>query len=154
MSSSFDVKLSSFLCQKGRSSKQYMKDTWESAKCQNRARHCVYWPGINSDMKCPIESCPTYQHHHPQEPQQLLWPTPTPECPWQLCSADYFHLDGSEYLIITDYYSKMPIIRRIPASQCNASKTISILKKLFTEHGILEVLHTDNGHQFVNAVFT
>ena len=53
-----------------------------------------------------------------------------------------------------DYYSKMPIVRRIPASQCNASKTISVLKELFAEHGIPEVLHTNNGPQFSNALFT
>ena len=56
--------------------------------------------------------------------------------------------------VVTDYYSKMPIIRRIPASQCNASKTISILKEPFTQHNIPEVLHTDNGPQFDNALFT
>ena len=48
----------------------------------------------------------------------------------------------------------MPIIRRIPASQCNASKTISVLKELFTEHVIPEVLCTDNNPQFANALFT
>ena len=56
--------------------------------------------------------------------------------------------------VVTDYYSRMPIIRRILASQCNASKTISILKEPFTQHGIPEVLHTDNVPQFDNAVFT
>ena len=101
-----------------------------------------------------IESYLTCQHHCPQEPQQPLQPTPAPECPWQLLSADYFHFDGSEYLVVMDYYSKMPIIRRIPASQCNASKTISVLKELFAEHGIPEVLCTDNGPQFANALFT
>ena len=53
-----------------------------------------------------------------------------------------------------DYYSKMPIIRGIPASQSNASKTNSVLKELFTERGIQEVLHTDNGLQFANTLFT
>ena len=53
-----------------------------------------------------------------------------------------------------DYYSRLPIVRRNPASQCNASKTISVLKELFAEHGIPEVLHTDNGPHFPNAVFT
>ena len=48
----------------------------------------------------------------------------------------------------------MPIIRRIPASQCNAPKTTSVLKELFAEHGIPEVLHTDNDPQFANALFT
>ena len=113
----------------------------------------VYWPGIKSDIKPVVESCPTYQCHHPQEPQQLLQPTLAPKCPWQLLSTDYFHFDGSEYLVVTDYCSKMAI-RRIPAFQCNASKTISVLKEHFAEYGIPEVLHSDNGPQFANALFT
>ena len=48
----------------------------------------------------------------------------------------------------------MPIIRRIPASRCNASKTIPVLKELFAEHGIPQVLCIDNGLQFANALFT
>ena len=48
----------------------------------------------------------------------------------------------------------MPIIRRTPASQCNASKTISVLKELFAENGIPEVFHTENGPQFANVFFT
>ena len=31
---------------------------------------------------------------------------------------------------------------------------ITVLKELFTEHDIPEVLHTDNGPQFANALFT
>ena len=69
----------------------------------------------------------------------------SPEHPWQLIGTDYFHFDGSEYLVVTDYYSNMSIIRRISASQCNAFKSISVLKELFAEHGIPEILHTDNG---------
>ena len=109
---------------------------------------------IHAHIKHLVELWPTCQCHHPQEPQQLLQPTHALECPWQLLGADYFHFDRSEYLVVTDYYSKMPIIRRIPAPQCNASKTISVLKELFTEHGIPEVLCTDNGSQFVNTLFT
>ena len=81
------------------------------SKCQNRAIHDVYWPWIISDIKCLVESCPTCQHYCPQEPQQLLQPTPALKCPWQLLGTVYFHFDGSEYLAVTDYYSKMPIIR-------------------------------------------
>ena len=58
--------------------------------------------------------------------------------------------DGSEYIVVVDYYSKMKIIRKILASQCNAAKTL--LKELFAEHGIPESLHTDNGLEFANAI--
>ena len=84
--------------------------------------------------------CPICQRHHPQEPRQPLQPTPAPEHPWQHLGADYFTFDGFEYLIIIDYYTKMPFIRKIPPSQCNAAKTISVLKELFSEHGIPETI--------------
>ena len=108
----------------------------------------------HSDIKHLVKSCPKCQHHCPQEPQQPLQPTLAPECPWQLLGTDYFHFDRYEYLVVMDYHSKMPIFRRIPASQCNAPKIISVLKELFTEHGIPEVLHTNNGPPFANALFT
>ena len=46
--------------------------------------------------------------------------------------------DGSEYLVIVDYYSKMLIVQKMPTSQCNSAKMITILKELFAEHGIPE----------------
>ena len=92
------------------------------SKCQNRARQWCIGLESTPDIKHFIESCPTFQHHCPQEPWQPLQPTLVQEHPWQLLGTDYFHSDGSEYLVVTDYYSKMPIIRRIPASQCNASQ--------------------------------
>ena len=55
--------------------------------------------------------------------------------------------DGSKYLVIVDYYSKMPIVRKMPTSQCNSAKTITVLKELFAEHGIPEEILSDNGPQ-------
>ena len=47
----------------------------------------------------------------------------------------------------------MPFIRKIPPSQCNAAKTISVLKELFSEHGIPETIRSDNGPQFASHQF-
>ena len=85
-------------------------------KCQYHARQCAYWPGINEDIRKMVEACPTCQHHCPQEPRQPLQPNPVPECPWQHTGADFFTL------VIINYYTKMPFIRKIPPSQCNAAK--------------------------------
>ena len=73
------------------------------SKCQYHACQCVYWPGINGDIKCAIEAFPACQCHHPQQPQQLLKPTSAPECPWQHLGADFMHFNGNDYLIIIDY---------------------------------------------------
>ena len=114
---------------------------------------CVYWPGINADIKRMVEACATCQWHRPQEPHQPLQPTWAPERPWQHLGADFMTFDGNEYLILVDYYSKMPIVRKMPTSQCNAAKTIATLKEIFGEHGILEIIHTDNGPQFSSHLF-
>ena len=111
------------------------------SKCQRRARLCVYWHWTQlQTSNVLLRSCPICLCHCPQDSLQPLQPRLVLDCPWQLLGADYFHIDGSKYLVVTDYYSMMPIIRRIPASQCNASKTIS-------------VLCTNNGPQFANALF-
>ena len=44
----------------------------------------------------------------------------------------------------------MPIVRKIPTSQCNSAKTITVLKELFAEHGIPEEIRSDNGSQFAS----
>ena len=122
-------------------------------KCQYHARQCVYWPGNNEDIRKIVEAHPTCQHHRPQEPRQPLQPTPAPEHPWQHIGADYFSFDGFEYLVMVDYYSKMPFVRRIPSSRCNAAKTISVLKELFSEHDIPETIRSNNGPQFASHQF-
>ena len=124
-----------------------------TSKCQYRARQCVYWPGINKDIEQLVGACTTCQRHQPQEPRQPLKPTPPPERPWQQLGADFMMFDGSEYLVIVDYYSKMPIVRKMPTSQCNNAKTITVLKELFAEHGIPEEIRSDNGPQFASHLF-
>ena len=61
--------------------------------------------------------------------------------------------DGSEYLVIVDYYSKMPMVWKMPTSQCNSAKVITVLKELFAEHGIPEEIRSDNGPQFASHLF-
>ena len=155
MASSFEVNFSSFLHQKGRrSSKQYMKEHGnQQVPKENQDTVCIGLELTQTSIALSnhTQHASVTAHRNQNSCSSQYQPL---ECPWQLLSADYFHFDGSEYLVVTDYYSKMPIIRRIPSSQCNASKTISVLKELFVEYGIPEVLHTDNGPQFANALFT
>ena len=61
--------------------------------------------------------------------------------------------DGSEYLVIIDYYSKMPIVWKMPTSQCNSVKMITVLKELFSEHGIPEEIQPENRPQFASHLF-
>ena len=112
-----------------------------------------FWPGINKAIKevvCQCETCTWFQSQNAAAP---LTPTPTPSCPWQMCGRDIFMLEGVDHLIVGDFYSKMIFIRCLPPGQSNAKKVISLLKEMFSEHGIPKVLRSDNSPQYASAQF-
>ena len=53
-----------------------------------------------------------------------------------------------------NFYSKMILVHHLPPGQSNANKIISLLKEMFSEYGIPEVLHYNNGPQYASAQFT
>ena len=128
--------------------------TWQSHAILDTVYLSCVWPGISKDIKQLIKACPTCQKHWPQEPRQLLKQTPPPEWPWQQLEADFMVFDGSEYLVIVGNYSKMPTVQKIPRSQCNSTKIITVLKELFVEHGILKEIWSGNRPQFASHLFT
>ena len=67
---------------------------------------------------------------------------------------DIFTLEGVNYLICGDFYSKMICIQHLPSSQSNTAKVFSLLKEMFSEHRIPDVLSSDNGPQYMSAQFT
>ena len=117
------------------------------------AHGSFFWPGINKAIKevvCQCETCTWFQSQNAAAP---LTPTPTPSCPWQMCATDIFKLEGVDHLVLGDFYSKMIFVRCIPPGQSTANKVISLLKEMFSEHGIPKVLCSDNGPQYVSAQF-
>ena len=70
-----------------------------------------------------------------------------------MCATDIFMLEGVDQLVVGDFYLKMIFIQHIPPSQSNANKVVSLLKEMFSEHGIPKVLCSDNGPQYVSAQF-
>ena len=112
-----------------------------------------FWPGINKaieEVVCQCEACTWFQSQNAAAP---LTHTPTPSCPWQMCATDIFTLEGIDHLAVGDFYLKIILVRHLPPGQRNANKVISLLKEMFSEHGIPKVLHTDNGPQYVSAQF-
>ena len=112
-----------------------------------------FWPGINKAIEEVVHQCETCTQFQSQNAAACLTPTPTPLHPWQMCATDIFTLKGVDHLVVGDFYSKMIFIWCIPPGQSNANKVISLLKEMFSEHGIPKVLHSDNGPQYASAQF-
>ena len=70
-----------------------------------------------------------------------------------MCATDIVMLEGIDHLVVGDFYSKMIFVQHLPPGQSNANKVVSLLKEMFSEHGIPEVLCSDNGPQYASAQF-
>ena len=73
--------------------------------------------------------------HSRKEMKESLLLRDVPSGPWEIVGTDLFDLDGSTYILVSDYYSKMPFVRRLRAETSGA--VIGKLKTIFSEHGIL-----------------
>ena len=112
-----------------------------------------FWPGINKVIEEVVFQCETCTQFQSQNAAVPLTPTPIPSHPWQMCATNIFTLEGVDHLVMGDFYSKMIFVQCIPPGESNANKVVSLLKEMFSEHGIPQVLHSDNDPQYVSAQF-
>ena len=121
-------------------------------KCRLRAKHVVYWPSLQQDIINTVGSCQTCQTYQRSNTREPLISHEIPTSPWQVVGTDLFQLDGVQYLIITDYKSKFPFIRKMPL-QCTSSAVITASKQIFSEHGIPKTVVSDNGPHYSSAEY-
>ena len=112
---------------------------------------CVFWLGINKAIEEAVWQCETCTWFQAQNAAAPLTVMPTPSHPWQICATDILTLEGTDYLICGDFYSKMILVQCLPSGQSNTVKVISLFKEMFSEHGIPEVLCSDNGPQYAST---
>ena len=120
-------------------------------KCLLKARDCLFWPGITKDIKEMSSNCTTCMQYGKQQQKQPLQQHSLPSYPWQKLASDLFDYKGSQYLVVADYYSKFPIVRKL--SSTTSAAVINHLKSVFAEYGIPETIITDNGPQYNSKEF-
>ena len=74
----------------------------ERDKCRLRGKGSVYWNGMAADIEAYVASCSICQQHARSQQKELK---DVPPYPWHTLSADFFELEGEEYLLVVDYYS-------------------------------------------------
>ena len=119
-------------------------------KCKARARYSVWWPGISTALHDYIRSCEECckRRYLPPEPLQ---PTPLPSLPWSQVGCDLCEVDGKQYLVTVDYFSRYIDIQRLHT--VTSSSVITSLKSLFAVHGVPSTVVSDNGPQFSSDAF-
>lgn len=111
-----------------------------------RARESVFWPKITDDIRKNTEACKVCSSISNSQQRETLMPHDVPMRPWEKVGADLFEFKGQQYLLIADYYSRFPIVRKLFST--TAASIINQLRPIFSEYSVPRIVFTDNGPQF------
>ena len=100
-------------------------------RCQLRAQSAVWWPGLSTQLADMVKRCPECARDTTSNQEPLI-PTALPQYPWQRVGSDLFVLDGTNYLLVVDYFSRFPEIVRL--RETTSTAVIAALKKLFVRY--------------------
>nr|VZH95151.1 unnamed protein product [Spirometra erinaceieuropaei] len=123
-----------------------------TSRMKSIASSFAYWPGIDGDIDDLVRRCFRCQQPAKMPPRQPPVHWEPPGRPWSRVHIDFAGpLNGVSYLILVDAYSKWPEIA--PLNPATASATIAFLRRIFSQHGLPELLVPDNGFQFTSSTF-
>ena len=74
-----------------------------------------------------------------------------PNQPWEKVGTDIFTIKGRNYLVTVDYFSQFFEIDFLPKTTSQAE--VTKMKYHFARHGILDVVVSDNGPQYISQHF-
>lgn len=76
-------------------------------------------------------------------------PSDIPELPWHTVGTDLFHWNGSDYLIVVNYYSRYFEISQL--ENISSKTVITHFKSIFASHGIPSTVRSDSGSQYTST---
>ena len=124
-------------------------------KCQMRVKETVYWPGLNDQLENLILNCQLCLKYSKSKNKSMP-PTAlgheVPTVPWSKVATDIFHYESQPYLLIVDYTSRFPIVRRLKSM--SAHNITEHFKSIFSEYGWPDTLVSDNGPCYTAEMFT
>ena len=76
--------------------------------CRSRAREFVFWVNINNDLKELVEKCDICQSQQNSTPIVQKYISEVPPHPWHTLGSDLFYFQRIDFLVVVDYFSKIP----------------------------------------------
>jgi hypothetical protein len=120
-------------------------------KTKLRARETIFWPGINQDIQNMTAHCGVCQEYQNSQQKEPLTTHEVPTRPWEKLGSDLFELESANYILIADYFSRYPIVKKLASTTSKA--IINCFTEVFSEHGVPKLLITDNGPQYASLEF-
>ena len=123
-------------------------------KCKLRAKQAVYWPGLNEQLEQLILNCLLclkYSRSKKKTDESSTLGQEVPITPWTKLATDPFHFEGQSYLLLVDYMSQFPIVRRLASMM--AHQIADHFKQIISEYGWPETIISDNGPCYASKAF-
>ena len=121
-------------------------------RTKQRARMCVYWPGITNDITQLIEKCEACQTRLLSLGRESLETEPLPNRPFEVVSSDLFYCKGRHFLVYVDRLSGYPMVHEWKEDP-TARQVISAMVRMMAIMGNPQRIRTDGGPQFKAAEF-
>ena len=121
-------------------------------RTRERARRCVYWPGISNEIAQMNERCNPCQEHLPSLQKETLMADPLPTRPFESVSADLFACRNHHFLVYADRYSGYPMVEEW-RNDPTAKQVIEALSRMMQIMGYPCRFRSDGGPQFKAVEF-
>ena len=124
-------------------------------KCQMHAKETVYWPGLNHQLEQLILNCQLCLKYTKSKKKGTLHTAlghKVPPVPWSKVATDIFHYESQPYLLIVDYTSRFPIVRKLKSM--SAQQITEHFKSIFSEYGWPDTVVSDNGPCYAAEAFS
>ena len=105
-------------------------------------------------MKDLIVNCTTcikYSQAKPKPKPAEQLGQEIPAVPWTKLASDIFHFQNSSYLLIVDYTSKFPVVKKL--NRLDQQSVINKFEEVCSERGYPECLVSDNGLCYRGELF-
>jgi len=120
-------------------------------QCKTRARECLFWPGMTSEIADMVSWCETCIQSGRKQLREPLIPLPLATLAWNRVACDLFDMNGRDYLLIVDYFTSYPEVTLL--TETASSAIIGHTKSIFARHGIPDTVITDHGPLFTSTEY-
>ena len=120
-----------------------------------RAKETVHWLGTNEQLEQLILNCKfclKYSRWKDKINLHTALGHEVPPVPWNKLATDIFHYESQPYLLIVDYTSRFPIVRKLKSM--SAQHIAEHFKSIFLGYGWPDTLVSDNGPCYTAKTFT
>ena len=117
-----------------------------------RAKACVYWPGITRDIENIRAACNSCNRNMPSNPKTTPIEPIIPSTPFEAVASDYFDLFGHHYLVTADRLTGWCEVYHIPVGTKDAGSNglLKALRVLLIRTGVPKEISSDGGPEFTS----